>query len=42
MQVEDLKFRQNPTFADCFPGSEKRYNAVEHNGYTMQVAEFHL
>lgn len=34
---EDLKFRQNPTFADCFPGSEKCYNTVEYNGRTMQV-----
>jgi hypothetical protein len=36
-QTEDLSFRQTPTFADCFPGSEKCYNTVEHNGRTMQV-----
>eukprot|EP00878_Enallax_costatus_P006268 GHUV01006571.1.p1 GENE.GHUV01006571.1~~GHUV01006571.1.p1 ORF type:complete len:219 (+),score=31.96 GHUV01006571.1:173-829(+) len=36
-KVEELKFRQTPTFADCFPGSEKCYNTVEHEGYTMQV-----
>lgn len=37
VQPEDLKFRQNPTFADCFPGSEKCYNTVEFKGETMQV-----
>jgi len=34
---EDLKFRQTPTFKDCFPGSEKMYKTVEHNGSTMEV-----
>lgn len=37
VQPEDLKFRQTPTFVDCFPGSEKCYNTVEFNGETMQV-----
>jgi len=36
-KAEDLKFRQTPTFADCFPGSEKCYNTVEHNGRKMEV-----
>jgi hypothetical protein len=37
LQPEDLNFRQTPTFADCFPGSEKCYNTVEYKGHTMQV-----
>eukprot|EP00879_Flechtneria_rotunda_P017807 GHRR01018666.1.p1 GENE.GHRR01018666.1~~GHRR01018666.1.p1 ORF type:complete len:156 (+),score=19.87 GHRR01018666.1:521-988(+) len=36
-QIDDLKFRQNPTFKDCFPGSVKCYSTIEHNGQTMQV-----
>lgn len=36
-QAEDLKFKQSPTFADCFPGSTKEYTRVEHNGRTLQV-----
>eukprot|EP00879_Flechtneria_rotunda_P014993 GHRR01015667.1.p1 GENE.GHRR01015667.1~~GHRR01015667.1.p1 ORF type:complete len:236 (+),score=49.46 GHRR01015667.1:194-901(+) len=36
-KIDDLKFRQNPTFKDCFPGSVKCYSTIEHNGQTMQV-----
>lgn len=33
----ELSFRQSPTFQDCFPGSEKCYNEIEHNGKTLRV-----
>ena len=36
-QAEDLKFRQTPTFADCFPGSSKEYKTLEFNGEAIQV-----
>ncbi|EFN53744.1 hypothetical protein CHLNCDRAFT_136333 [Chlorella variabilis] len=32
-----LQFRQLPTFEDCFPSSEKHYQAVQHGGTTMHV-----
>eukprot|EP00884_Botryococcus_braunii_P006232 jgi/Botrbrau1/1560/Bobra.0107s0047.1 len=34
---ENLHFRQSPTFEDCFPGSEKCYTEVEHNGSRLRV-----
>ena len=37
MQAEKLEFRQNPTFEDCFPSSEKVYNEVEFEGETLRV-----
>jgi hypothetical protein len=37
VQAEDLKFRQTPTFADCFPGSTKEYTTVEFNGESIKV-----
>ncbi|EIE20848.1 hydroxymethylpyrimidine phosphate synthase [Coccomyxa subellipsoidea C-169] len=33
----ELSFRQSPTFQDCFPGSEKCYREVEHDGKTLKV-----
>ena len=42
LQPEDLKFRQTPTFKDCFPGSQKMYKTVEHNGSTMEVGAIHI
>ncbi|KAK9820463.1 hypothetical protein WJX72_010613 [[Myrmecia] bisecta] len=36
-QEEKLVFRQNPTFADCFPSSEKLYQEVEHEGTVLRV-----
>ena len=35
---EDLRFRQAPTFADCFPGSTKAYQEVDFNGTTLRVS----
>ncbi|KAI7843583.1 hypothetical protein COHA_002825 [Chlorella ohadii] len=32
-----LQFRQLPTFADCFPASEKHYREVDHNGALLRV-----
>eukprot|EP00775_Hariotina_reticulata_P012598 gene12598-12730_t len=32
----DLKFRQTPTFADCFPGSTKEYKAVQFNDEALK------
>jgi hypothetical protein len=37
LQAEDLKFRQTPTLADCFPGSSKEYKTVDFNGETIKV-----
>ena len=37
LQEENLNFRQNPTFEDCFPNSAKQYIPVEHNGTTLQA-----
>jgi hypothetical protein len=37
VQAEDLKFRQTPTFADCFPGSTKEYKTVDFNGESIKV-----
>lgn len=37
LQEENLNFRQSPTFEDCFPGSEKCYQELEHNGSTLRV-----
>lgn len=31
-QAEDLRFKQNPTFEDCFPSSTKEYKEVVHEG----------
>ncbi|CAL8467938.1 g7476 [Coccomyxa elongata] len=36
-QKGELSFRQSPTFQDCFPGSEKCYREVEHDGKTLRV-----
>ncbi|KAL3136805.1 hypothetical protein ABBQ38_005517 [Trebouxia sp. C0009 RCD-2024] len=36
-QAEKLDFRQNPTFADCFPSSEKCYKEVDHEGTKLKV-----
>uniref|UniRef100_A0A383VEH7 Uncharacterized protein n=1 Tax=Tetradesmus obliquus TaxID=3088 RepID=A0A383VEH7_TETOB len=36
-KAEDLKFRQTPTFADCFPGSSKEYKTLDFNGEAIQV-----
>lgn len=33
----ELTFRQSPTFKDCFPGSEKCYTEIQHNGSTLRV-----
>lgn len=33
----ELSFRQSPTFKDCYPGSEKCYTEIEHNGSTLRV-----
>ena len=33
----ELHFRQSPTFQDCYPGSEKCYTEIEHNGSTLRV-----
>lgn len=37
IQAEDLDFRQSPTFADCFPSSEKVFTTVTHNGHELHV-----
>lgn len=39
MQAEKLNFRQNPTFADCFPSSEKCYKDVDHEETKLRVRE---
>ena len=39
---EALRFRQLPTFEDCFPASEKHYREVEHNGTLLRVSARHL
>ena len=36
-QAEKLNFRQNPTFADCFPSSEKCYKEIDHEGTHLKV-----
>ena len=36
----ELSFRQSPTFQDCYPGSEKCYNEVEHNGEVLRVSTY--
>ncbi|CAL5219971.1 g1908 [Coccomyxa viridis] len=36
-QKGELTFRQSPTFKDCFPGSEKCYTEIQHNGSTLRV-----
>lgn len=36
-QSEDLDFRQSPTFADCFPASEKCYTTIAHSGRDLHV-----
>ncbi|KAL0054918.1 hypothetical protein WJX82_004384 [Trebouxia sp. C0006] len=36
-QAEKLDFRQSPTFADCFPSSEKCYKEVDHEGTKLRV-----
>ena len=33
----ELNFRQNPTFEDCFPASEKCYKTVTHDGLVLRV-----
>lgn len=38
----ELSFRQSPTFHDCFPGSEKCYKEIEHNGSTLRVQVLHM
>ena len=38
LQPEKLDFRQNPTFADCYPSSEKQYTEVEHGGEQLRVS----
>ena len=38
LQPEKLDFRQNPTFADCYPSSEKQYTEVEHGGSQLRVS----
>ena len=38
LQPEKLDFRQNPTFADCYPSSEKQYTEVEHDGEQLRVS----
>lgn len=35
---EALKFRQLPTFEDCFPESEKHYREVDHHGTLLRVS----
>lgn len=37
LQVEDVKFEQAPTIADCFPSSEKVYKEVECQGNILEV-----
>jgi len=37
-QSSTLNFRQNPTFEDCFPGSEKVYQEVDHEGTVLRVS----
>jgi hypothetical protein len=37
LQADKLEFRQNPTFEDCFPSSEKVYKEVEFEGETLHV-----
>ena len=37
-QSSKLNFRQNPTFEDCFPGSEKVFKEVEHDGSILRVS----
>ncbi len=39
MQDEKLDFRQSPTFADCFPSSEKCYKDVDHEGAKLRVSK---
>lgn len=36
-KATELNFRQSPTFKDCFPGSEKMYTEVMHEGTTLRV-----
>ncbi|CAD7701482.1 unnamed protein product [Ostreobium quekettii] len=36
-KAEDLSFRQRPVFEDCFPGSEKCWKEVQHNGEVLRV-----
>ncbi len=38
LQAEKLDFRQSPTFADCFPSSEKCYKEVDHEGTKLRVS----
>ncbi len=33
----ELNFRQNPTFEDCYPASEKNYKTVLHDGQVLRV-----
>lgn len=33
----ELNFRQNPTFEDCFPASEKCYKTVTDDGLVLRV-----
>ena len=38
LQAEKLDFRQSPTFADCFPSSEKCYKELDHEGTKLRVS----
>ena len=37
LQVEDVKFEQAPTIADCYPSSEKVHRIVEHANGPLEV-----
>ncbi|GMH36895.1 hypothetical protein BSKO_04768 [Bryopsis sp. KO-2023] len=36
-KAEDLSFKQRPVLEDCFPGSEKLYQEVQHGDETLRV-----